>query len=469
MRMQVLLWVVFCASCASDVHMSEKTSPNFLVVLVDDQAWNGTSVEMVPGMSESASDFHQTPWLDSLAQGGMRFSNARASAPVCAPSRYSIQFGKSPARMQLIRVGMNTSHIPHDNWVSLPKALQSIDSTYLAAHFGKWGMGGTPEEVGYDVSDGPTKNGDGRFDNDRSQWETKVASDPKRVFELTDRAMAFMDSCHASARPFFLQLSHYAVHTNIEATVASLDVVQTTEPGRRHRHPGMAGMTMDLDVSLGQLLSKVRELGLDNNTYVIYMSDNGGVPNIPGAKKYDKSLNEPLSRGKWDAMEGGLRVPLVVSGPGIPSNAATTAHVWGADLLPTVAELAGGWGDAPDSLDGGSFAHVLRGGQVTDVVRPHKGMAFHVPYQNRIALNRAHSAWVSGPYKLLKFHDNGEVRLFDLEQDWEETTNLALKLPELAHTMETDLLAYLSQVHAPRWQPGITWKNDPFSSFESTH
>ena len=120
-----------------------------------------------------------------------------------------------------------------------------------------------------------------------------MASDPKRVFELTDRAMAFMDSCHASARPFFLQLSHYAVHTNIEATVASLDAVQKTEPGRRHRHPGMAGMTMDLDVSLGQLLSKVRELGLDNNTYVIYMSDNGGVPNIPGAKKYDKSLNEP--------------------------------------------------------------------------------------------------------------------------------------------------------------------------------
>ena len=228
-------------------------------------------------------------------------------------------------------------------------------------------------------------------------------------------------------------------------------------------------MTMDLDASLGLLLAKVHELGLDDNTYVIYLSDNGGVPNIPGAKHYEKSLNEPLSRGKWDAMEGGLRVPFVVSGPGVPANVATSARVWGADLLPTVAELAGGWSEAPDSLDGGSFAHVLRGVQAKDVVRPNGGMAFHVPYQNRIALNRAHSAWVSGHYKLLKFHDNGEVRLFDLEKDLEETTNLALRLPDLARNMESDLLDYLKQVQAPRWQEGITWKNDPFRSFESTY
>ena len=112
--MQVLvLWMVFFVSCASEGRVVQRASPNFIFVLVDDQAWNGTSDDMVPGVPESASDFHQTPWLDSLARKGMRFSNARASAPACAPSRYSIQFGKSPARIQLIRVGMNTAHIPH--------------------------------------------------------------------------------------------------------------------------------------------------------------------------------------------------------------------------------------------------------------------------------------------------------------------------------------------------------------------
>ena len=110
--------------------------------------------------------------------------------------------------------------------------------------------------MGYDVSDGSTKNVDGGFVNDRSQWETEVVSDPKRVFELTDRAMGFMDSCHALSRPFFLQLSHYAVHTNIETTQASFEEVRATESGQRHRHQGMAGMTMDLDASLGQLLSE---------------------------------------------------------------------------------------------------------------------------------------------------------------------------------------------------------------------
>ena len=162
-------------------------------------------------------------------------------------------------------------------------------------------------------------------------------------------------------------------------------------------------------------------------------------------------------------------MPFVVAGPGVPQNVATPAHVWGADLLPTVADLAGGWSEAPDSLDGGSFAHVLRGAPSNEVLRPNTGMAFHVPYQNRIALNRAHSAWVSGHYKLLKFHDNGEVRLFDLEQDLEEATDVVRQFPELARDMEADLMAYLKQVEAPRWQEGITWKKDPFRSFESTH
>ena len=116
------------------------------------------------------------------------------------------------------------------------------------------------------------------------------------------------------------------------------------------------------------------ELGLDDNTYVIYLSDNGGVPNIPGAKKYEKSLNEPLSRGKWDAMEGGLRVPLWCRVL-VFLNVATSAHVWGADLLPTVAELAGG-GVRRLTAWTGEFAHVLRGGNPR-MWCGRTGMAFH--------------------------------------------------------------------------------------------
>ena len=89
--------------------------------------------------------------------------------------------------------------------------------------------------------------------------------------------------------------------------------------GAQQKDQGFAAMTFDLDQGLGILLKKIKELDIEDNTYIIYMSDNGSVPNIPGAKKYEKSYNYPLSRGKWDALEGGVRVPLIIAGPGIKS------------------------------------------------------------------------------------------------------------------------------------------------------
>ena len=103
-------------------------SPNFIFLLADDQGWNGTSVQMMSSEPLSKSDYHYTPNLEVLSNSGIRFSNAYASAPVCAPSRYSIQFGKSPARLSLIRVGMNSSHINHEELMSIPKVLKKINS-----------------------------------------------------------------------------------------------------------------------------------------------------------------------------------------------------------------------------------------------------------------------------------------------------------------------------------------------------
>ena len=161
--------VVGLAGCGSD---STSDSPegrrNFVVVLVDDQGWNGTSVEMVPGDScPEAITMKRPTWR--ICRGGMRFSEAYAAAPVCAPSRYAIQFGKTPARLALVRVGMNSDHIDHEKGWSLPKALKAVDSLYVAGHFGKWGMGSSPEVMGYDASDGPTQNREGGFVNDRSR------------------------------------------------------------------------------------------------------------------------------------------------------------------------------------------------------------------------------------------------------------------------------------------------------------
>ena len=467
----ILLLVFACNS--TDLSKKENeintTSPNFILILADDQGWNGTSVKMMDNESGSKSDYFETPNLELLAERGMRFSDAYSSAPVCAPSRYSIQFGKTPARLSLIRVGMNTDHIDHDGFTSVPKALKKINSQYITAHFGKWGMGSNPSVFGYDVSDGPTKNKDGNFDNNRSQWEHVFKKDPKNIFSLTDRAIEFIDSSKAEEKPFYLQISHYAVHSNVESKEKSYTKFKEKPKGAQQKDLGFAAMTFDLDDGLGRLLKKINELGIEDNTYIIYMSDNGSVPNIPGAKKYEKSYNFPLSKGKWDAYEGGVRVPLIVSGPGIKYGTESATPVSGTDLLPTLIELAGNKTIPLTEIDGGSFASILLNKKNQQINRAVDGIFFHVPYKNGIALKRPHSAVRKGDYKLIKFQDDKSILLFNLIKDKMEQLNLANLQPEKAKELEKILDSYLIEVHAPKWQEGITWKNTPLKEINSNY
>ena len=460
-------------SCNSADFSKEKeknpTSPNFILILADDQGWNGTSVRMMQNEPGSKSDYFETPNLELLAEKGIRFSDAYAGAPVCAPSRYSIQFGKTPARLSLIRVGMNTDHIDHKGFTSIPKALKKINSQYRTAHFGKWGMGSNPSVLGYDESDGPTKNKDGNFINDKTQWIHTAKEDPKNIFSLTDRAIEFIESSNAKAKPFYLQISHYAVHADIESKEKSYNLLKDKPKGAQQKDQGFAAMTFDLDQGLGILLKKIKELDIEDNTYIIYMSDNGSVPNIPGAKKYEKSYNYPLSRGKWDALEGGVRVPLIIAGPGIKSGSESATPVSGSDLLPTIVDLAGNKTIRLSEIDGGSFTPILFNKNDEGIERKVDGIFFHVPYRNGIALKRPHSAVRKEDYKLVKFQDDKSIFLFNLVKDKMEQINLVTQKPEKAKELETILDNYLIEVHAPMWQEGITWKNTPLKEINSNY
>ena len=448
---------------------NSNNSPNFIFILVDDQGWNGTSVQMMNTEPLSKSDYHSTPNLEKLASRGIRFSNAYASAPVCAPSRYSIQFGKTPARMSFIRVGMSSSHINHKELVSIPKALKKINKEYVAAHFGKWGIGSIPETLGYDYSDGPTKNKDGGFVNDRTQWNHVSVEDPKNIFSITQKAVDFMEKNTIEKKPFYLQISHYAVHASIQSKKETF-LNQAKKPlGAQHINPGFAAMTEDLDKGLGIILDKISQLGIQDNTYLIYMSDNGSVPNIPGAKKYTKSYNYPLKRGKCDALEGGLRVPLVIAGPGIEFGNESQVPVSGSDILPTIKDLAGKSNFKLNEIDGGSFKSILLDPSKLKVKREVDGIFFHVPYKNGIALKRPHSAVRKGDFKLVKFQDNGELFLYNLTVDKKESQNLVYHNPKKAKELEKLLMNYLKEVHAPKWQEGITWKGLPLSEINSNY
>ena len=467
----ILICILFGYSCLANEINKNNDHPNFIIILVDDQGWNGTSVQMMNEEINSKSDFYQTPNIEKLAEKGIKFSSAYAGAPVCAPSRYSIQFGQTPARLKMIRVGMNTSHINHSTDLTIPKQLKNINSNYVAAHFGKWGMGAYPSLLGYDESDGATGNKDGGFDfkDNKKQWQNTINKDPKKIFSITDKAIDFIDRKAKSNTPFFLQLSHYAVHSDIIMRKKTLEKYNNLPKGKYQKNSGFAAMTEDLDNSVGLLLDKIEDLGIEDNTYIIYTSDNGSVPIMPPKRIYKESYNYPLSRGKWDANEGGIRVPFIVVGPGIEKNVESKSIISFSDILPTIIDLAGGKIKDDKDLDGGSLKNVFENHKKTKVNRNREGLFFHVPYENGIALKRAHSAVILDNFKLIKFHDDGQLMLFDLDNDLGEKNDLSFTSLNQALELELLLDNYLKKVKAPKWKPGIHWRNKPIKLINSFH
>ena len=286
----VLLIILICTiSCNNKVFLK---SPNFILILSDDQGWNGTSYEMISGADYSKSDYYETPNIENLAKSGMVFSRAYSPAPTCSPTRYAIQYGQSPARLKHIRVSMNVDHIDHKGMTTIPRALKRIDSNYIAGHFGKFGMYSEPKNFGYDFSDGMTGNVDGNIDGTvQTKWLPQHDEDPKQIFGITKRSLSFMEKQVKENSPFYLQVSHYAVHSDIMMRKATLNKYQNKSKGAYQKHAGFAAMTEDLDVGLGILLKKLKALGLEKNTYIIYTSDNGAVPIMPPRSKYKKGSN----------------------------------------------------------------------------------------------------------------------------------------------------------------------------------
>ena len=468
----ISLIVLLFSGCKTTSIASKETVPNFIVILTDDQGWNGTSVQMMDNEIRSKSDYHQTPNVEKLANRGMRFSSAYASAPVCSPSRYSIQFGQTPARLKMIRVGMNTNHINHQTPFTIPKSLKKINPNYKTAHFGKWGIDVDPSILGYDESDGITGNKDGGFNyksTKKKQWGNTITEDPKKIFSTTQKAIDFIERKAKSKQPFFLQVSHYAVHSDIMLRKETLEKYKNKAKGKYQKHDGFAAMTEDLDTGVGLLLDRVKDLGLEGNTYIIYTSDNGAVPVMPPRSFYKTSSNFPLSRGKWDALEGGIRVPFVIAGPKIKAGIESKIPISFSDLLPTITDLAGYKMPLKEHLDGGSFKDILAKDGKGKVNRFSEGLIFHVPYENGIALKRAHSVIIIGNFKLIKFYDNNELMLFNIKNDIGENINLASSLPKKTSKLAFLLENYLSKVKAPKWQPGINWKNKPIEKFNSYH
>jgi arylsulfatase A-like enzyme len=423
----------------------KKTSPNFIFILGDDQGWTGSSVEMIRGQSISHSDFIETPSMERLAAEGMRFGYAYSPGGMCSPTRYAIQYGRTPASLlKTANYDPSAQCLERlSNLKTLPQFLKEINPNYVTAHLGKWHIPhAAPEVLGYDQSHGITENAEGNY-LDVADRTPIPSDDPKRIFSLTKDACDFIKEQTETEKPFFLQISHYAVHLKQMGLQKTLDKYTAKERGKYHHRPVFAACTEDLDSGIGMVLDLVEELGIDNNTYIIYMSDNGGLADKPG----EYEVNLPLKWGKFTIWDGGIRVPFFVKGPGISPNSSCNLPISGCDILPTVLELAGG-NPKIEGIDGGSLTDVLKNPNKGVVNRNHKGLYFQCTRGHEYASVRRQEAVIYDDYKLIRNYFNEEALLFNVVKDPGETTDLSKKDPEKYSELDLMLSQYLSDVKA---------------------
>ncbi len=438
----------------SQSRVNNKKAPNIILILSDDQGWSQSSVPMDPRIPISSSKYLETPNLVKFAKQGMKFTSGYSPAPLCTPTRRSILCGTSAPRSgeEFASEWLPAKHS------TIPRMLKQANASYRTAHIGKWGeqMLSSPEECGYDVSSGMTGNKDGNLkvsgDPGSGPLGTKVGEkdyyttdDPKATDLLTNTAIQFMQKEVKAGNPFYLQVSYYATHLDVVAREKTVEKYNKKGKPDRGYTPSWAAMLDELDAGVGRLLAEVNKLGIAANTYVIYTADNGGRPTIPGGYA-GVPPNLPLSGAKHSLLEGGIRVPFIVRGPGIKPGSVCNTPVVGYDFLPTFYDLAGGKGSLSKEIDGGSIRSLFNDSVNGTVRRSQNALYFSRP-------DRGFSAIRQVDYKLMLYwKPSGELasrKLFQFNPNPAEDGNdIAMNNPAKADELQKMLVSYLKSVNA---------------------
>ncbi len=482
------LSAVFVAQAwaGSNQACAEGSSPNIVVILADDLGYGDLGYQ--------GNTFHETPNIDRLANESVRFDTAYAAAPLCTPSRAALMTGKQPGRMHLTRA---ISHHPgppasggpaspsSNPWqeVSIPANANHLalaettyaellrDAGYCTGYVGKWHIGSSefgPGQQGFDLLGTVTAHG-GVFsyyppygaDDIQDQKNGEFLAD-----RLTADALRLLDRMQQQKQPFCLTVAYLLPHVPL---MAPADLVQKYEAKAKSvRYDGLpvyAAMIDKLDQCVGVILDRLKELGLDENTIVVFSSDNGGVAYDP-TTGHRLSGNGGLRGGKTMVYEGGVRIPLLMRVPRVQSFSAD-AQVSLMDILPTLLELAGHADAIPDGIDGRSVAAVLRGKTLPPrdwtVFWPHYvGANVYEPVARLGQYASEPSATLrQGDYKLIDYFGARRSELYHLKNDVSETHDLASSMPEKTDAMEIALaedlkssqmdLPRLNEAYSPRW------------------
>ncbi|WP_208021454.1 sulfatase [Flavicella sediminum] len=443
MKMQSLFFivVVFCAV----INLKAQNKPNIVFILSDDAGYADFGFQ-------GSKDF-KTPNLDALAKSGVKFTQAYVSAAVCGPSRAGLLTGKYQQKFGFeennVPGYMSASGLLGDE-MGLPLDQVTVadylkKQGYRTAIFGKWHMGNADRFH-------PTKRGFDEFygfrGGARSYYEISEKSEKRRLEDRLERGFEdfkeseiYLTDALANEtnkfmernknNPFFVYLSFNAVHTPMEAREDDLKKVAKHLTGKRRT---LAAMTMGLDRACGQVLDKIKELGIEKNTLIVFANDNGGPSDS------NKSCNAPLSGTKANHLEGGIRIPFLMSWKGhLKKNKTYNNPISTLDLLPTFVATAGGDIEKIEGLDGVNLLPY-----VTHEIKekPHTTLYWKKEARGAIRFN---------DYKLIRFPDR-PAELYDLSKDISEVNDLASENPEMVKKLYKMLFNWELTLERPLWQ-----------------
>ena len=449
--------------------------PNFVFFLVDDLGWADVGC--------NGSTFHRTPHIDALAKSGVRFTDGYAAASICSPTRASIMTGRHPVRVNI------TDWIPGTSKTGKFKHVEdrdnlALDETTIAEILkangyktffaGKWHLGDEghfPEDQGFDVNVGGHHRGSppGGYYAPWNNPRLEAKADGEYLTErLTEETTAFIEAQARKKKPFLAYLSYYNVHTPIQPykkriaeyeekakslkgdtpTIAMRDGLSRA----RQDNAALGSMVAAVDDSVGAITKKLKDLGIDDNTVVIFFSDNGGLCTRPLGGKGKKSKNArvgpgcnlPLRSGKGWLYEGGIREATIVRAPGVSkAGGVCSSPVVSMDFFPTMLELAGIKQQPQLHRDGVSIVDLLKAPDKKN----NRSLYWHYPHYHG-------SGWTpggairQGDWKLIEFWEHGDAQLYNLSQDIGEQNDLSAKNPKIKAELTTALAKWRKQIKA---------------------
>ena len=461
---------------------AQQQRPNIIFFMVDDMGWQDCSLPFWDKKTPLNMIF-RTPNMERLAGQGMKFTNAYSN-PVCTPTRVSLMTGMNVARHNVTNwtnVKKNTPTDYPDSVLNPPNwnhngmsPVEGINNTVLAtplpsllkqagyhtihcgkAHFAPYGTpASNPLAIGFDVNIAGTAAGHpGSFlakdqykgnPND-TLWgvrglEKHAANGTFLTDALTEEAIAAMQANEKTGKPFFLYMAHYAVHLPFNKDDRFYQ--HYIDKGLTDTEAKYAALVEGMDKSLGELMDYLKQRGQDKNTVVIFMTDNGSLSLVPPRSGKVHTQNLPLKQGKGSLYEGGIRVPMIVAGPGIQANSTNHQYVSIDDWFPSLLDLAGSKAyRTVQTIDGKSIVPFLKNPTLKD---DKKVLLWHYP-NNWTNVNYHGISWGTalrkGSWKLVYFHKTGALELYDLSKDIGEEHDLAqvhpAKLSKMASHMTT--------------------------------